>query len=127
MVQQSMIPVIHPKYYYSYELTVDPTNIAGNEASLAITMPVGVIRHVSIIFPPGCVRNILTRVVHGSSNFIPNQGGVWIGEDNYHLELDVFEQVFEGDETITLLGYTLGNDYAHKLTYHFLVEHSETL
>jgi hypothetical protein len=111
--------------HYAYSVLVLPSNDITNPAKEMIHFQTGVIKHVSIAFPPGPARMVSTFINHGAEKWLPLIPNQVYTEDNYTIEIDCYHPIPEGSNLFTIIAWNVGCSYQHRLNYYFTVQSPE--
>jgi hypothetical protein len=102
--------------HYVYDVPVLPANTASNHVQQSIKLGAGIIRHVTIIFPPGCVRLVRCTLWNKSVQVLPTNPEATYGAESYVVEADCYVSTEEYGNQFYFLAWTEGSAYAHTLT-----------
>ena len=112
--------------HYSVELTVPANTAVATPATATVDLPAGIIKHSTIIFPPGCSRMVLVCIKSGTDQIMPKNSAEKYAEDAYHFEIGEF-YIMDSAETLTISASSVGTNYQHKITAHFEVQSLEEM
>lgn len=106
--------------HYSYDIPVLPSNTVTNYVEYPIKLTAGVIKHVSILFPPGCVRFVRCTFWNESEQLLPSNPDGFYSEDSYSIEADCYIPTWLFGNMFYLLAWNTGTLYKHNL--HLLID-----
>lgn len=102
--------------HYVYDVPVLPANTAANFVQHSVKLAAGIIKHVSIIFPPGCARLVHVTIWNDSIQLLPTNPEAKYGEDAYVVEADCYIPTREFGNQLYVIAWTLGTQYKHVVT-----------
>lgn len=102
--------------HYVYGVPVLPANTKANFVQQDIKLGAGIIRHVTIIFPPGCVRLIHCAIWNKAIQILPTNPEATYGEDSYVVEADCYVPTSEYGNQFYVIAWNEGTSYKHVLT-----------
>jgi len=106
--------------HYSITLDVPANTPLITPVTGAATLPAGIIKHTTIVFPPGCSRMVKAIILDDTTQIMPKNADEVYAEDAYHFEIGEF-YIMDTGRDITLSAYSPGTGYKHTLTAHFEV------
>lgn len=101
--------------HYLAENTIFPDNTLSNPAINNIHMGAGIIKRVTIVFPPGCVRLVSVQIWRGTEQLFPTLTGTAYAEDDQDIEFSCYIPLLSNDNVITVVGWANGCSYKHKV------------
>jgi hypothetical protein len=101
--------------HYAYDIPVLPANTIGNHIEVPIKLSAGIIKHVSIIFPPGCVRQVFCTFWDGAEQLLPTNMDGTYNEDNYVVEIDCYIPTWLFGNDFWVLAWNVGCAYPHRI------------
>jgi len=108
--------------HYTTDVRVLPSNTADNHVEVPIKFSAGIIKHVSILFPPGCVRQVYCTIWDGAEQLLPTNMDATYHEDDYTVEIDCYFPTFVYGNKLYILAWNVGCSYAHNLHVMFDVQ-----
>lgn len=108
--------------HYVYDVLVLPANIASNNVEYPVKLGAGIIRHVSIIFPPGCARLVKVTIWNNAEQLLPTNAEAVYGEDSYAVETDCYIDIAETGNDLYVLAWNTGTNYQHMVHVMFDVQ-----
>jgi len=113
--------------HYAFPCAVAPANTSSNPLWSVFKLASGVVRRISIFFPPGCQGNVAARVYNSSTQVAPqNQDGYYAlsgytVDANVNILFNAANNVFYGKFI------TVDPSYTHILIVMFDVQESDDL
>jgi len=101
--------------HYAYDATVLTTHTASNHLEIPIKLAAGIIKHISIIFPPGCVRLVSCTIWNPAIQLLPTNPEAVYREDNYVVEADCYYPTWIYGNSFTILAWNTGTTRSHTL------------
>jgi len=111
--------------HYAFSVLVLPANTIQNPVKKELHFQTGIVKHVSIAFPPGPARMVSTFVMHGAQKWLPLLPDQVYVEDNYTIEIDCYHPIPEGENLFTIYAWNVNCNYQHRLNYYFTVQSPE--
>jgi len=112
--------------HYSVELEVPADTPVLTPVTAPLELPVGFLRHTTIVFPPGCSRMVLVCILEGATQLFPRNSDLKYAEDGYHFEIDEFYRM-DTAKTLTVSASSAGTAYKHVISIHYEVVTQEDL
>jgi hypothetical protein len=106
--------------HYAFDLTIAAANTVNSPAEVAAHLSAGKLRHISIIFPPGCARTCKVSIWDGSNQLFPSNLEACYREDGYAVEVPCNIDLYDYNDTLYLVGWNVGAELTHII--HVLVE-----
>ena len=105
--------------FYSFDLVIPANTPAAAPLALDVDLAGGLVHHVELQFPRGCVGLVHVRVFHLSHQVYPaNPGGDIAGDGSligWGEELELRGEL----TTLRLQGWNLDDTFAHTVTFRF--------
>jgi len=130
VVELDYSPVRHQIDSFVQKPTVLTTHVIAAPLVHSFTLPLGIIRHVQIVFPIGCNRNVVMQIFHHGNQWLPGNLASTFSEmgHSHPIELDVYRDVWEGQTDFEIRAWGNGACYCnHAIHVYFTCELSEVL
>ena len=101
--------------HYAYDVPVYPVNTVDNHFEVPVILSAGILRHVTIRFPPGCARLVNCSIWDASEQRFPTNMEAVYCEDSYAVEIDCYLPTWLYGNEFTILAWSLGTGYLHVL------------
>lgn len=79
-----------------------------------LTLPIGIIRRLTIEFPKGCAGLVGIQVYRGVTQVFPLPAGVWLKSDNSVLKFEFTHEMFTEPMFLELRAYNEDDTYFHE-------------
>lgn len=99
--------------HYSYDVLVLPAYTSDNHLEVPIKISAGVIKHVSILFPPGCARLVHCTFWDNAEQLLPTNLGATYSENAYAVEIECYIPTWIFGNEFTVLAWNNGCSYKH--------------
>lgn len=106
--------------HYAYGVDVLPSNTVDNHVEVPVKLSAGIIKHISILFPPGCARLVCCTFWDGSEQLLPTNMETVYNEDSYAVEIDCYFPTWLFGNDFSILAWNIGTNYKH--TVHVLID-----
>jgi hypothetical protein len=101
--------------HYAYDALVLPAHTASNHLEVPIKISAGIIKHVSLIFPPGAVRQVYCTFWDNAEQLLPTNLDGTYHEDGYSVEIECYIPTWIFGNEFTLLAWNRGCVYPHNI------------
>jgi hypothetical protein len=101
--------------HYSYDANVLPVHTSSNPLEVPIKISTGIIKHVSLIFPPGAVRQVYCTFWDTAEQLLPTNLDGTYHEDNYSVEIECYMPTWIYGNDFCLLAWNRGCAYPHNV------------
>jgi len=108
--------------HYVYEAIVLAANISTNNTEVDVKLTAGIIKHVSILFPPGCARLVKCSIWNTAEQLLPSNPEAIYGEDAYAVEIDCYLPTWIYGNQFYILAWNIGTVYKHVVRVMFDVQ-----
>jgi hypothetical protein len=112
---------------YLVEVLVLPEHVSTNKLLLPVKLTAGILKNVSIVFPPGCVRRVRVQVFHGVEQILPLIAGTYYAEDSMKLDLPEYRPFSTGENMFYVMAWQDGCSYKHLVNIMISVQAPEEL
>lgn len=99
--------------HYAYDAVVLPAHTSSNHLEVPIKISTGTIKHVSIIFPPGCARLVKCTIWDNAEQLLPTNMEAVYSENAYAVEIDCYIPTWIFGNEFTILAWNTGASYKH--------------
>lgn len=101
--------------HYAYDARVLPAHTASNYLETSIKIAAGIIKHVTLIFPPGAVRQVYCTFWNPAEQLLPNNPEATYHEDSYAVEIECYIPTWIFGNQFYLLAWNVGCVYPHMI------------
>ena len=108
--------------HYSAEALVTLDHTEDDPLVLPIHMSTGTLTNVTIIFPPGCSRQVRLRIWHGVEQILPIIPETSYGEDHERLDIPEHIEFGTGDNTFYIEAWQASCNFSHQVNVMFTVK-----
>lgn len=99
--------------HYTYDVLVLPEHVVSNHLEVTAKLTTGIIKHVSIIFPPGCSRLVHCTIWNPAQQLLPSNPEATYYEDSYAVEVDCNIPTWMFGNEFYILAWNTGTIYRH--------------
>ena len=104
---------------FRYSLTIPASTTATDPATSVVNIAPGVLRHVSISFPPGCAALAHVAVLYQEHQIVPASTGEFLAWDDLTLAWPEDIPIDEVPHEFKLVGWNEDDTYPHTVTFRF--------
>jgi hypothetical protein len=101
--------------HYAYDVPVYPANRVDNHVEIPVKLSAGIVKHVTIRFPPGCARMVNCTIWDSSEQLFPTNMESVYCEDSYAVEIDCYLPTWLFGNDFAILAWNTGTNYLHIL------------
>lgn len=105
--------------HYVYEAIVLATNTVSNPKIVDVKLAAGIIKHVSVVFPPGCSRLVRAYFWNNAEQLLPSNPEAYYAEDAYSIEVDCYFPTWAYGNDFRFIAWNIGTLYQHNI--HLLI------
>jgi len=99
--------------HYAYDVMVLPAHTSSNHLEVPIKISAGIIKHVSMIFPPGAVRQVYCTLWDNAEQLLPDNLDGTYHEDSYAVEIPCHIPTWIYGNEFYILAWNRGCIYPH--------------
>lgn len=108
--------------HYSYEVTVEPTDVLSDPLVFPIVLASGRLRRVKIYFPVGCSRTIRCQLWDRAIQLLPTNADGFYSLDGDTVDASIYYDLDVNDNVLYLVAWSIGSSYSHTLSVHAEVQ-----
>ncbi|MBA7530539.1 hypothetical protein ES705_22747 [subsurface metagenome] len=105
--------------YYEYEITIPANTQKSNPTKKDCPLTHGILREVSIVFPPGCHRLAHIIIIRFERQLFPTNTEMSFAGDTFPLEFEEYYPIIEVPYSLRVEGWNDDDTYPHTVRVRF--------
>jgi len=98
---------------YEFPFTISKNTSRDSPYEETVKLEYGLIDHIGIEFPDGCVGYVGVRIFNGSFQLSPKNTDAWHVSNDYVIEHRPYYELFTEPYVLRLVGYNEDDSYDH--------------